>query len=155
MKILFITTGLIITLLAACSHQEETATPSTNEPTEPIQTQTEQASPKPQEPKAETKAPAVSAETKADLDLRVITLDAGNLYFNPKNLALKVNQPVKINFTNKGTHTFTIDELGVDLPLASAMATVTFTPKKTGTFPIYCAVPGHRDAGMVGTVVVE
>lgn len=33
-------------------------------------------------------------------------------------------------------------------------ALVTFTPTEPGTYEFYCAVPGHREAGMVGTVIV-
>jgi uncharacterized cupredoxin-like copper-binding protein len=31
---------------------------------------------------------------------------------------------------------------------------MTFTPTKSGTYEFYCTVPGHKDAGMVGTMTV-
>jgi uncharacterized cupredoxin-like copper-binding protein len=34
-------------------------------------------------------------------------------------------------------------------------ATLTATPGRTGEFPMWCDVAGHRDAGMEGAVAVE
>jgi uncharacterized cupredoxin-like copper-binding protein len=89
------------------------------------------------------------------METQVLTIESGNLYFKPKNLSVKVNQPVKVNYTNKGGHSFSIDELSVNVALTAASGSFTFTPKKTGTFPLYCNVPGHKQAGMVGTLTVE
>ncbi len=53
------------------------------------------------------------------------------------------------------SHTFTIDELGINISVGAGL-TVTreFKVDKAGTFAFYCAVPGHRDAGMEGTLEV-
>jgi len=37
---------------------------------------------------------------------------------------------------------------------AGETVTVTFTPTEPGTYEFYCTVPGHREAGMIGTLVV-
>ena len=34
-------------------------------------------------------------------------------------------------------------------------ATVTFTPTQAGTYQFVCNVPGHKEAGMVGTATVQ
>ncbi len=80
---------------------------------------------------------------------------SGNLFFNPNNLTLKKGQPVNITFQNSGTHTFTVDELGVNVPLRGSSGVVEFTPTQSGTFEYYCAVPGHRLGGMSGSLTVE
>lgn len=51
-------------------------------------------------------------------------------------------------------HDFTIDELGVKLVVeanASVSGSFTATP---GVYEFYCSVPGHKEAGMVGTLTV-
>ncbi|RBW70189.1 hypothetical protein DS031_08355 [Bacillus taeanensis] len=31
---------------------------------------------------------------------------------------------------------------------------IKFIPKETGTFELYCSIPGHEEAGMVGQITV-
>lgn len=51
-------------------------------------------------------------------------------------------------------HTFTVEELGVDLRVpVSAEMTVTFDAPP-GEYRFVCAIPGHADAGMEGTLTV-
>lgn len=84
-----------------------------------------------------------------------ISMVSGNLFFNPKNLTLVKDEPVKITFQNTGRHTFTVDELGVNVSLSGSSLTVEFTPAKSGAFEYYCSVPGHREGGMLGSLTVE
>ena len=51
-------------------------------------------------------------------------------------------------------HTFTIDELEVNLNVpSSGKREITFTASP-GTYSFYCAIPGHKELGMSGTLVV-
>jgi plastocyanin len=51
-------------------------------------------------------------------------------------------------------HTFTIDELSVNLQVpSSGRREVTFTAQP-GTYAFYCAIPGHKALGMEGMLVV-
>jgi uncharacterized cupredoxin-like copper-binding protein len=34
-------------------------------------------------------------------------------------------------------------------------STLDFTPTKPGTYEFFCTVAGHKDAGMVGTLIVK
>jgi plastocyanin len=53
-------------------------------------------------------------------------------------------------------HSFDVDELGVHVSMPPGEPTLAlFTPATPGTYAFYCAIPGHREAGMVGTLVVE
>jgi uncharacterized cupredoxin-like copper-binding protein len=61
---------------------------------------------------------------------------------------------VTISLPNKGVtlHNFSIDALNVDVDLpvgATEEVTLTAAP---GTYEYYCNVPGHKAAGMVGTL---
>ncbi len=52
-------------------------------------------------------------------------------------------------------HTFTIEQLGVDLKLPSnGKRQITFTAQP-GVYTFYCAIPGHRMSGMEGTLTVR
>ncbi|OGC82034.1 MAG: hypothetical protein A2788_00665 [Candidatus Abawacabacteria bacterium RIFCSPHIGHO2_01_FULL_46_8] len=100
-------------------------------------------------------APAAPVPTAPASTIREISMESGNLFFKPNLLMLKAGEPVRITFSNAGGHTFTIDELGVNISLQGSSAIAEFTPTKTGTFEFYCAVGGHRAAGMLGKVTVE
>lgn len=99
--------------------------------------------------------PSIPEATPSAKDAREIQLDTGNYYFKPSALKLKKGVTVTITVTNAGIHTFTIDELGINEPLRGSSTSFQVTPTKIGTFTFYCAVPGHRERGQVGTLVVE
>ncbi|WRQ72928.1 MAG: cupredoxin domain-containing protein [Methanosarcinales archaeon Met12] len=73
--------------------------------------------------------------------VKEIEMASGNFFFNPNSITVKKGESVRISFTNVGIHTFTIDELGVDVPLRGSSPVVEFVPTKTGTFQFYCAIP--------------
>ena len=56
---------------------------------------------------------------------------------------------------DKIEHSFDIDELGLHVPMIQNQNSLgLFKVAKSGTYTFYCAVPGHRESGMVGTLVV-
>lgn len=84
-----------------------------------------------------------------------LRMTSGNFFFQPNKITLTNGRPVKITFQNTGIHTFTVDELGVDIPLCGSAPVAEFTPSKAGTFTYYCKVPGHRERGMAGSLPVQ
>ena len=87
-----------------------------------------------------------------------ITVEASEFKFDPATITVNVGQPVRVIVTNTGAleHTFTITDLGVDEPTPIGLTvTFEFTPTESGTFELICTVPGHKEAGMVGSVVVN
>ena len=53
-------------------------------------------------------------------------------------------------------HDFTIDELDAHVAAdRGETATGGFSTDEPGTYTYYCSVPGHRDAGMEGTLTVQ
>jgi plastocyanin len=104
--------------------------------------------------------PAASATTGAGQALSVEANPEGQLMFNKTALTAKAGK-VSIDFTN-------MSPLGHNLTVASASgAVVGATPTfqggtktlalnlKPGTYKFYCSVPGHRMAGMEGTLTVR
>ena len=79
--------------------------------------------------------------------------------FDPATLTAGVGQTVNVTLENAGVleHNFVIDELNVSLgPVPGGQsASASFTPSTAGSFEYYCDVPGHREAGMVGTLTVN
>ena len=84
-----------------------------------------------------------------------ISMVSGNFFFEPKNLNLQKDKPIRIKFKNTGVHTFTIDELGVNVQLKNSEEIAEFTPTRSGAFRYYCAIPGHTEAGMFGSLKVQ
>jgi plastocyanin len=67
--------------------------------------------------------------------------------FEPATITVKSGAPVRL--TN-------LDGMKVDVETKSkASATTEFTPTAAGTYEFYCSVPGHHEAGMQGTLVVQ
>ena len=80
--------------------------------------------------------------------------------FIPDTLTLPVNQEAVIMFRNRGTvdHDLVVEEFGIATGTIriGGERTVRFTPRQTGDFDLICSIPGHGEAGMVGTIrVVE
>jgi len=78
-----------------------------------------------------------------------------NLFFSPAPLSVPKGTMVTLKIQNTGRHTFTIDALRLNQSLASGVNTAMFTANQSGTFEYYCAVPGHREGGMLGTLKVQ
>lgn len=89
-----------------------------------------------------------------------ITVKAQDTFkYDPPTLSAKVGETVNIVLDNEGVleHNFVITELNVSLgPVPGGQtAPGSFTPSQAGIFEYFCDVPGHRDAGMVGTLTVN
>jgi len=96
----------------------------------------------------------VSAEALAQLP----ALTAMPNRFDQTELRAQVGETVALRLENSDPeqHYFDIDEFDVHVPLPSGKpALALFKPTTPGTYSFYCHVPGHREAGMVGTLIVE
>ena len=86
-----------------------------------------------------------------------VEIDAFDIYFEPKQVTIPANTDVTVSLPNKGVtaHNFSIDALGisVDLPPGETGSVTINAP--AGTYQFYCDVPGHKEAGMVGELIVS
>jgi plastocyanin len=106
-----------------------------------------------------TPAPPSSPAAKAPTKLELAANPEGQLSYNTKQLSAKAG-PVTITMTNMSPV-----EHNVTVARGSTVegATPTFTGGsktltlnlKPGTYTFYCSVPGHRQAGMEGTLTVS
>jgi plastocyanin len=85
-----------------------------------------------------------------------IVLRTENMVFSASELSADGGQvTVLVDNHDVWWHTFTIDELDVDLKLpSSAKQQVSFTAAP-GTYRFYCAIPGHTALGMAGRLTVR
>ena len=85
-----------------------------------------------------------------------IVVRTENMIFSTAELSAKAGQvTVAVDNHDVWWHTFTIDELNVDLRIpSSGKRQVTFTAAP-GVYRFYCAIPGHTSLGMVGMLTVR
>jgi plastocyanin len=88
-----------------------------------------------------------------------LTVATTEFKFSPDTITVKVGDHVKVTLDNsKGTlkHDFVQPDLNINASVeAGQKTTFEFTPTKAGTFDFTCDVPGHKDAGMVGKIIVQ
>jgi plastocyanin len=161
----------VITSGAATKSEASTATPAqstagaTSTPAGvPAETQaTTTTSPKATtttSPKATTgtPAPASSPAARAGATLK-LAADPSALAYDTKQLSTKAG-PVKIDFTNASPleHDVTIAQgskvLGATPVFMGGSKSLTLS-LAPGKYTFYCSVPGHRQAGMEGTLTVS
>lgn len=83
--------------------------------------------------------------------------DATGKWFSLKEIVVNKGDTVRIKITNtKGTHDFTLDEYRIkEMTPLNKEVTVEFTADKVGEFEYYCSVPGHRQGGQFGKLIVK
>jgi uncharacterized cupredoxin-like copper-binding protein len=77
--------------------------------------------------------------------------------FSPEQVSIPADTPTEITLDNQGAveHDWTIDELDVHVFAEAGESVIETVTAPAGTYEVYCAVVGHREAGMEGTLVVE
>lgn len=110
-----------------------------------------------------------------------VKVQASDFSFSPATIIVPAGEPVTVQFENTGLveHDFVIDQIDVsgveasdsgpaqhhgghqpefDLHVFAGTgdaAVLKFTALKPGTYEIFCSIEGHREAGMIGKLVVE
>ena len=85
-------------------------------------------------------------------------LASADMKFGQTELRARVGETVALRLENSDSqrHYFDVDELNVHVAMPpSTAALALFRPSTPGTYTFYCQVPGHREAGMVGTLIIE
>ena len=103
--------------------------------------------------------PAAAAEEQAAAEeaaAETVEVEAYDIYFEPAELAIPADTDVTVTLPNAGVtlHNFSIDELGIDVDIDPGATEETIINALAGTYEYYCNVPGHKAAGMLGTLTV-
>jgi nitrite reductase (NO-forming) len=111
--------------------------------------------------------------------VQTLQVTAANMVFDTPEITLKKGQPIKVVLVNQDgvVHDISVDhvpgkvkkqtsdahahEAGSKAPDLHVSASpngtgsVEFTPTTEGAYEFYCAVAGHKEAGMVGRLTVQ
>jgi len=110
-----------------------------------------------------------------------ITVEATDFAYNPVSVTVPAGQPVTLTLNNTGAveHDFVVDNINVidvqasdtgpaahhqmgDAPeydlhffaRAGDTAVLNFTAMEPGTYEVFCSIEGHKEAGMIGKLIV-
>ena len=89
-----------------------------------------------------------------------LAVTASEWRFQPSRLQVSAGKPVMLSVTNTGTqlHTLTVPKLRIDTGALEPGATrelLFATPVNRGRYDVICTFPGHEEAGMIGSLIVE
>ena len=109
---------------------------------------------------ASTPASGESSSAGATSDVSLEANPEGQLEYNTKSLTAKAGK-VTVNFKNMSSlmHNVTVEsssgsQVGATPTFSGSTKSVTLN-LKPGTYKFFCSVPGHRQAGMEGTLTVK
>lgn len=85
-----------------------------------------------------------------------VSIDSVDLAYIPDEVTIPADTPVTVTLVNRGeaVHGFTIDALGINVLTEPGETASTVINAPPGYYEFYSDVPGHREAGMVGTLRV-
>jgi uncharacterized cupredoxin-like copper-binding protein len=98
----------------------------------------------------------VEPETE-DVGAAKASIRGGDIYFSVKEFSIPADTDVEITFSNEGVsqHDFVIENTEFRTSLLNGGGVETITVNlPAGEYTYYCSVPGHRPAGMEGTLTV-
>jgi plastocyanin len=103
---------------------------------------------------AEVADESAGGEGVAAEDVTVTSID---IAFEPAEVTIPGGTDVIFHLPNDGAapHNFSIDELAISIDQAPGESHDITINAPPGVYEYYCNVPGHREAGMVGTLTVE
>jgi plastocyanin len=87
-----------------------------------------------------------------------VHVEMGDMYYEPSEITIPADTDVVFTFQNAGfmQHDFFIHEPEVNSGvLAGGQTAEAIVNMPTGTYEFWCTQIGHREAGMIGTLIVE
>ena len=86
-----------------------------------------------------------------------VTVKLEDIFFDPKEVTIPANTPIEFDLPNTGAspHDFSIDALKISVAVEPGDTGKVVINAPAGTYEYYCNVPGHKEAGMVGTLTVK
>lgn len=90
-------------------------------------------------------------------EVKEISVTASNFEFDPSTIRVKSGEKLKIIFKNQeGIHNLSFEELGISTKtIGAGEDLLEFMALAPGNYAFSCSVPGHAEAGMRGSLIVE
>ena len=88
---------------------------------------------------------------------RPIRVEATNFKFSPDTLRVKAGEEIALRLHSEdSSHNLAIDGLGVVAEVGGGETTTArLRIDAPGTYTYFCTIPGHRDGGMEGTIMIQ
>lgn len=89
---------------------------------------------------------------------RLLSVELADFSFRPGVVRVRAGEPVNLKLRNTGRvpHDLYLPDLGFRAAVAPGQEAVAgLVTDRPGTYEFYCTVPGHREAGMRGVLVVS
>lgn len=86
-----------------------------------------------------------------------VTLVATEFAYDPSSVTLSAGTPVEIVLDNQGAveHDVTVEDGDEVVHVAAGDTGSGTLTLEAGSYTFYCSIPGHREAGMEGTITAE
>ena len=97
-------------------------------------------------------------ETAVSLSPNTLLYTTKEMRFGQTELHVQAGQEITLQLENYDlyAHSFDIDALNLHLEMPpNDQVQAKFTAPEPGKYIIYCGIPGHKEAGMIATLVVE
>jgi uncharacterized cupredoxin-like copper-binding protein len=96
-------------------------------------------------------------ETGGDGGATTFSITGTEFKFDPSTLTVPADEEITVELVNGGTieHDFTLDEANVLIAVPATETGSASFSIAAGTYTFYCSVPGHREAGMEGTLTAS
>jgi plastocyanin len=96
-------------------------------------------------------------ESSGDRQSNEATIESYDIYFDPDRIIIPADTDIPLTLPNLGAtlHNFSIDELEISVDIEPSATETTTIHAPAGRYAFYCNVPGHKEAGMAGVLIVR
>ncbi len=90
-------------------------------------------------------------------EVKEFTIRGSSFKLNPSSITVNKGDIIKITFINEGGgHNLCVEGKGCTKTISSGQSdTLQFTADNSGALAFFCSVPGHRQSGMEGKLIVS
>ncbi len=84
-----------------------------------------------------------------------LTVTAKEFSFAPEALTARSDFTLTLNNAGAMQHDIRVEDTDIMVEAAPGKSATTEAHLEAGTYTIFCSIPGHRDAGMEGSLTVQ